>query len=65
MATVVCRAETVTEKEGFVWKGHKALEVKSGGIKAGAGFQPDLILQISPPASVTSLCLSEKWGQYF
>ena len=62
-ATVVCRAETVTEKEGFVWKGHKPLEVKSGAIKAGAGLQPELVLQISPPASVTSLCLSEKWGK--
>ena len=62
-ATVVCRAETVTEKEGFVWKGHKALDIKSGNIKAARGFQPELVLQISPPASITSLCLSEKWGE--
>ena len=62
-ATVVCRAETVTEKEGFVWKGHRPLDVKSGLIKASAGLQPEMILQISPPASVTSLCLSEKWGE--
>merc|ERR1719220_524069 len=61
-ATVVCRAETVTEKEGFIWKGHKALDIKSGNIKAARGFQPEMVLQISPPASITSLCLSEKWG---
>ena len=59
---MVCRAETVTEKEGFIWKGHKALEVKSGNIKQGAGFQPKVVLQISPPASITSLCLSYQWG---
>merc|ERR1719300_999025 len=61
-ATVVCKAETVTEKEGFVWKGHKALDTKSGSIKQPAGFQPKVVLQISPPASVTSLCLSHQWG---
>ena len=60
--TVVCRAETVTEKEGFVWKGHSKLDTKPGAIKQPAGFQPKVLLQISPPASVTSLCLSEQWG---
>ena len=61
-ATTVCRAETVTEKEGFVWKGHKPLEVRGGSIKQGAGFQPRVVLQVSPPASVTSLCVSHQWG---
>ena len=61
-STTVCKAETVTEKEGFVWKGHKALEVKGGSIKHGAGFQPKVVLQVSPPASVTSLCVSHQWG---
>ena len=61
-ATVVNRAETVTEKEGFVWKGHKSLEVRGGNIKQAAGFQPKVVLQISPPASITSLCLHQGWG---
>ena len=61
-STTVCKAETVTEKEGFVWKGHKALEVKGGSLKLAAGFQPKVVLQVSPPASVTSLCVSHQWG---
>merc|ERR1719483_634014 len=61
-ATIVCRAETVTEKEGFTWKGHKPLDIKTGSIKHGAGFQPTCVLQVSPPASITSLCLSQGWG---
>jgi len=59
---VVCRAETVTEKEGFTWKGHKALEVRHDSIKCEAGLQPSAILQVSPPASITSLTLSREWG---
>jgi lethal(2) giant larvae protein len=52
----------VTEKEGFMWKGHKALELRAGPIKQEAGFQPVLVLQITPPASVTSLSLARQWG---
>jgi len=61
-ATIVCRADTVTEKEGFTWKGHKPLDIKTGAIKQPAGFQPKCVLQITPPASITSLSLSHGWG---
>lgn len=61
-ATAACRADTVTEKEGFTWKGHKALELRGGAIQQPAGFQPTVVLQISPPASVTSLAMSRAWG---
>jgi lethal(2) giant larvae protein len=57
-----CKAETVTEKEGFTWKGHKPLELRAGPIKQEAGFQPSLVLQITPPASVTSLSMARQWG---
>jgi len=60
--TIVCKADTVTEKEGFTWKGHKPLDIKTGAIKQPAGFQPKCVLQISPPASITSLTLSHGWG---
>jgi len=61
-STSVCKAETVTEKEGFTWKGHKALELRSGALQLPSGFQPTVVLQISPPASITSLSLSKQWG---
>ena len=40
--TSVCKAETVTEKEGFTWKGHKALELRPGSIHQPRGFQPQV-----------------------
>ena len=46
-ATVVCRADTVTEKEWFTWKGHKPLDIKTGAIKQPARFQPKCVLQVS------------------
>ena len=58
----MCKAETVTEKEGFTWKGHKALELRSGALQLPSGFQPTVVLQISPPASITSLSLAKQWG---
>ena len=61
-STSVCKAETVTEKEGFTWKGHKSLELRSGALQLPSGFQPTVVLQISPPASITSLSLAKQWG---
>ena len=56
-------AETVTVKEaGFTWKGHKPLELRAEPIKQEAGFQSSLVLQITPPASVTSLSKARQWG---
>merc|ERR1719228_1764688 len=43
-------------------EGHKPLDIKTGAIKQPAGFQPKCVLQISPPASITSLSLSHGWG---
>ena len=45
----------VTEKDGFTWKGHTALAVKSNDVKIPLGFQPSSILQVSPPASINSI----------
>ena len=61
-STSVCKAETVTEKEGFTWKGHKSLELRSGALQLPSGFQPTVVLQISPPASITSLSLAKQWA---
>jgi len=61
-ALKICRAEIVTEKEGFTWKGHQPLIAKTASVKQDAGWQPKVVLQISPPASITALSLSEEWG---
>jgi len=59
---VVAKAEMVTEKEGFVWKGHKSLSVKSGNVVQGVGLQVSCVMQITPPASITSMVISRQWG---
>lgn len=56
------KADLVTEKEGFAWKGHSALSVKSDEVKLEAGlYHPKFVLQVSPPASVNSLAFSAEW----
>jgi lethal(2) giant larvae protein len=59
----VCKADIVTEKEGFTWKGHQPLAVRAGTLKhEEGGWQPQVVLQISPPASITALTLHREWG---
>lgn len=52
----------VGDKDGFVWKGHEQLNLKNGALKFQFGFQPQTILQLLPPAAVTSLSLYSEWG---
>ena len=58
----ICKAEIVTEKEGFTWKGHQPLVAKTSSLNFDAGWQPKMVLQISPPASITALAYSKQWG---
>jgi lethal(2) giant larvae protein len=58
----VIKSDLVTEKEGFTWKGHQPLVVRAGAFKMPAGFQPQTIVQISPPASINSLAFSDTYG---
>lgn len=52
----------VGDRDSFVWKGHDPLQVRSAVLPPEAGFHPDLVLQLSPPAGVTALALRSKWG---
>lgn len=52
----------VGDRDSFVWKGHDPLQVRSAVQPPEAGFHPDLVLQLSPPAGVTALALRSKWG---
>ena len=58
----VIKADLVTEKEGFTWKGHQPLVARAGPFKMAQGFQPKIIAQTSPPASINSLVFSNKYG---
>lgn len=55
-------ANLVEEATGFAWKGHDQLHVKMGSVKLDPGYQPEIILQITPPAAVTALSLNSEWG---
>jgi lethal(2) giant larvae protein len=63
-----CKADIVTEKEGFTWKGHQPLASRAAAVKqpqpheGGGGWQLQVLLQISPPASITALTLHREWG---
>ncbi len=37
----------VTEKEGFTWKGHSALTVRTHEIKMASGYQPSCVVQVN------------------
>lgn len=58
----VVKADLVTEKEGFTWKGHSALTVRSNELKLTPGFQPRFVVQVTPPASINSLSASSTWN---
>lgn len=51
----------VSDRDGFVWKGHEALGKKEGEVTFPAGFQPVAVIQISPPAACTALAFHSEW----
>ncbi|XP_061413551.1 lethal(2) giant larvae protein homolog 1-like isoform X3 [Lethenteron reissneri] len=57
----VYTVDLLEENETFRWKGHERLTQRAGRIRFPAGFQPQLLVQCSPPASVTSLALHPEW----
>ncbi|XP_074648928.1 LLGL scribble cell polarity complex component 2-like [Tubulanus polymorphus] len=59
VATV--QSNIVSDRDSFVWKGHQALEARSGEIKFAAGFQPTVVLQVFPPAATTALTFQPEW----
>ncbi|XP_015837731.1 lethal(2) giant larvae protein homolog 1 isoform X3 [Tribolium castaneum] len=52
----------VSDRDGFVWKGHNQLAPKQGEIHQTRGFQATSILQLHPPAAVTACVLQADWG---
>ena len=61
---VKVKADLVTEKEGFTWKGHQALASRDKPKKPSAfeSFSAKSVLQIFPPASINSLAVCTSWG---
>ncbi|CAH1129271.1 unnamed protein product [Ceutorhynchus assimilis] len=52
----------VSDRDGFVWKGHSQLAPKTGNIRQVRGFQATTLLQLHPPAAVTCAVLHADWG---
>ncbi|XP_012234914.1 lethal(2) giant larvae protein homolog 1 isoform X1 [Linepithema humile] len=52
----------VNDRDGFVWKGHDHLPPRTTSISFAAGFQPQSLLQLYPPAAATALALHSEWG---
>ncbi|KAG7211969.1 hypothetical protein KM043_011171 [Ampulex compressa] len=52
----------VNDRDGFVWKGHDHLPARTASISFAVGFQPQNLLQLYPPAAVTSLAIHSEWG---
>ncbi|XP_046389547.1 lethal(2) giant larvae protein homolog 1 isoform X2 [Ischnura elegans] len=55
----------VCDRDGFVWKGHDQLSLRKTQLvdnQTPAGFVASSVLQLHPPAAVTSLALHAQWG---
>lgn len=58
----------VSDRDGFVWKGHDKLNVMEQLLEAdatpigGEGVQISGVLQVLPPASITCLAVESNWG---
>lgn len=52
----------VSDRDGFVWKGHSHLAAHENKVKIPAGFQPAAVMQLHPPVAVTALMLHSDWG---
>lgn len=56
-----CELKIIDDKDGFVWKGHGPLSVRTGQHKFEIGYQPSSLLQIHPPAAITAVIISTQW----
>lgn len=57
----------VHDRDGFVWKGHDQLKVKSQLLKSESvpiaeGLQVSGVLQVLPPAAITCVALQSNWN---
>ncbi|XP_077285749.1 LLGL domain-containing protein l(2)gl isoform X2 [Arctopsyche grandis] len=52
----------VSDRDGFIWKGHDQLNLRHGPITMTPGFQVNSVLQILPPAAITCCSLQAEWG---
>ncbi|XP_037293654.1 lethal(2) giant larvae protein isoform X3 [Manduca sexta] len=52
----------VSDRDGFVWKGHDQLTLRSGSHTFPQGYQATSVCQVSPPAAVTALAAQWEWG---
>ncbi|XP_063896793.1 lethal(2) giant larvae protein homolog 1-like [Helicoverpa armigera] len=52
----------VSDRDGFVWKGHDQLTLRSGSLTFPQGYQASSVVQLVPPAAVTALAAQWEWG---
>ncbi|XP_050561055.1 lethal(2) giant larvae protein isoform X4 [Spodoptera frugiperda] len=52
----------VSDRDGFVWKGHDQLTLRSGSLTFPQGYQASSVVQLVPPAAVTALGAQWEWG---
>ncbi|XP_063361960.1 lethal(2) giant larvae protein homolog 1 [Cydia amplana] len=52
----------VSDRDGFVWKGHDQLTLRPGTLTFPQGYQATSVVQVSPPAAVTALAAQWEWG---
>uniref|UniRef100_A0A8C5A9P1 LLGL scribble cell polarity complex component 1 n=1 Tax=Gadus morhua TaxID=8049 RepID=A0A8C5A9P1_GADMO len=53
--------DLLQDREGFTWKGHGRLDPRARPGPFPPGFQPQLLVQCMPPASVTAVTLHAEW----
>ncbi|KAI3360074.1 hypothetical protein L3Q82_014391 [Scortum barcoo] len=54
--------DLLQDREGFTWKGHDRLEPHLKPAPFPPGFQPLVLVQCLPPASVTAVALHAEWN---
>ncbi|XP_048847305.1 lethal(2) giant larvae protein homolog 1 isoform X3 [Brienomyrus brachyistius] len=54
--------DLLQDRKGFTWKGHDQLDPKAGRIRFMPGFQPVVLVQCIPPASITTVALHAEWN---
>ncbi|XP_048482979.1 lethal(2) giant larvae protein isoform X3 [Plutella xylostella] len=52
----------VSDRDGFVWKGHDQLTLRPGPYSFQQGYHVTSVTQLVPPAAVTSLAAAWEWG---
>eukprot|EP00111_Clytia_hemisphaerica_P008566 TCONS_00025019-protein len=61
-STEITDVNVIANLEGFEWKGHGPLSLRTDPVQTQHGILPERVLQLRPSAPITAIAMESAWG---